>query len=348
MHQPSPLWPPPSADFAEKSRTRLKTDKKGDVIRTPTPTTSKSRSRKQSQRSKRSSVSGTWAEETDGAATDQPSEPTATAEQVEENGDANGSAPEASDGQTTKPWKNPYIPIPYGDKMSLKDGPQSDTGLEPAQILQIEVKGKRVDIAEQIQLYATNEQVSDRPLGRTLWLTNLASLAHASALLARVGRKPRRSAQALHRASLSSRRRPLSQFLQIAGDKEVLRDEIIYVAHRAAHPDRYPLREGLLNANPDRAEKANAYPPTEVHLQVYGALLVLGRRLQTDFLTSDQTACATSYPSSVLRLPLGTATEPSRRFASTSRLSTPASLRRSRPTAWHSLTPPRRCKAPHP
>ena len=32
----------------------------------------------------------------------------------------------------------------------------------------------------------------------------------------------------------------------IAGDYEVLRDEITYLAHRAADPARFPLREGLL------------------------------------------------------------------------------------------------------
>lgn len=73
-----------------------------------------------------------------------------------------------------------------------------------------------------------------------------------------------------------------------AGDKEVLRDEIVFVrarppsrsssrssessrapvrlqlAHRAAHPDRYPVREGILKQNAARTEKAKSYPPTKV------------------------------------------------------------------------------------
>lgn len=73
----------------------------------------------------------------------------------------------------------------------------------------------------------------------------------------------------------------------LAGDGEVLRDEIIYVrlwparagsraddclpqmAHRAAHPEQYPLRKPLLDFNPERTRKAETYPPTQVHLQVY-------------------------------------------------------------------------------
>lgn len=146
MHQPSALWPPPSAEFAEKSRTRLKTGKDGKIMRTPTPTT---RSRKTSKQSKGSTENG-------GPATEQPSHPSVAgedAQKVEANGDAkhNGDA---------KPWVNPYIPKPGGKGMSIKDGPESETGLEPAKILQLEVDGKQVEIAEQIQLCATNDQLT--------------------------------------------------------------------------------------------------------------------------------------------------------------------------------------------
>ncbi|MCO5549650.1 hypothetical protein L7F22_003123 [Adiantum nelumboides] len=57
----------------------------------------------------------------------------------------------------------------------------------------------------------------------------------------------------------------------LAGDSEVLRDEIIYLAHRAAHPDAYPLRKDLLNANKRAQESAERFNhrPTKVHLQVY-------------------------------------------------------------------------------
>lgn len=42
----------------------------------------------------------------------------------------------------------------------------------------------------------------------------------------------------------------------IAGDEEVLRDEVIYLAHRAAYPEDYPTREGILRDA--RRQKENA------------------------------------------------------------------------------------------
>lgn len=95
--------------------------------------------------------------------------------------------------------------------------------------------GEKVVIDQQIQLYATNDQLT-HPYCSPLFSPSLGGLP------------------------------PL---LILAGENEVLRDEIIYVAHRAAHPERYPLREDLLNANLERKAKATEYPSTKVHLQVY-------------------------------------------------------------------------------
>ncbi|KAK0540437.1 hypothetical protein OC842_000466 [Tilletia horrida] len=55
----------------------------------------------------------------------------------------------------------------------------------------------------------------------------------------------------------------------LAGDAEVLRDEIIYLAHRAAHPKKYPLGEHLMT--PRAREAAEKYDdiPTKVHFQLY-------------------------------------------------------------------------------
>lgn len=36
------------------------------------------------------------------------------------------------------------------------------------------------------------------------------------------------------------------------------------MAHRAAHPDRYPVRKALLETNPERTRKHAQYPPTQV------------------------------------------------------------------------------------
>lgn len=57
----------------------------------------------------------------------------------------------------------------------------------------------------------------------------------------------------------------------LAGDGEVLRDEIIYLAHRAAHPEKYPLNDELLHANVKAQQCARKFnqKPTKVHLQVY-------------------------------------------------------------------------------
>ncbi|CAD6901007.1 unnamed protein product [Tilletia controversa] len=55
----------------------------------------------------------------------------------------------------------------------------------------------------------------------------------------------------------------------LAGDAEVLRDEIVYLAHRAAHPKEYPLGEHLMT--PRAREAAAKYDgiPTKVHFQLY-------------------------------------------------------------------------------
>ncbi|KAJ7178959.1 Alpha/Beta hydrolase protein [Mycena filopes] len=56
----------------------------------------------------------------------------------------------------------------------------------------------------------------------------------------------------------------------LAGNDEVLRDEIVYIAHRAAYPDRYPTRKGALRDARRQQENVERYTqPTKVHLQVF-------------------------------------------------------------------------------
>ncbi|GAA5842996.1 hypothetical protein JCM3766R1_001656 [Sporobolomyces carnicolor] len=102
-------------------------------------------------------------------------------------------------------------------------------------VIKVKIDGEEVELADQIQLYATNDQL----------IHPFVSPAFAPSL----GGLP-----------------PL---YVMCGDKEVLRDEAIFMAHRAAHPDRYPVRKGILEANPLRTEKGQTYPPTKVHLQIY-------------------------------------------------------------------------------
>ncbi|GAA5949067.1 hypothetical protein JCM21900_004847 [Sporobolomyces salmonicolor] len=106
---------------------------------------------------------------------------------------------------------------------------------EIGRVIKVKVDGEMVELADQIQLYATNDQL----------IYPFVSPAFAPSL----GGLP-----------------PL---YVMAGDKEVLRDEIIFMAHRAANPEKYSVRKGILEANPERAEKGKTYPPTKVHLQVY-------------------------------------------------------------------------------
>ncbi|KAJ2931623.1 hypothetical protein H1R20_g5347, partial [Candolleomyces eurysporus] len=59
----------------------------------------------------------------------------------------------------------------------------------------------------------------------------------------------------------------------IAGDSEMLRDEIIYFAHRAAHPSDYPVREAVLKDARRQRENAEKFTtPTKVHLQVFDGM----------------------------------------------------------------------------
>ena len=49
----------------------------------------------------------------------------------------------------------------------------------------------------------------------------------------------------------------------------MLRDEQIYLAHKAANPAKYPPSEASLDANPETREIVKKYKPTEVQLQVW-------------------------------------------------------------------------------
>lgn len=61
----------------------------------------------------------------------------------------------------------------------------------------------------------------------------------------------------------------LPPLLIISSDKEVLRDEIIYVAHKAANPERYPIQDEARTLYPSLVNIEGRYRPTKVHLQVY-------------------------------------------------------------------------------
>ncbi|PCH35593.1 alpha/beta-hydrolase [Wolfiporia cocos MD-104 SS10] len=61
----------------------------------------------------------------------------------------------------------------------------------------------------------------------------------------------------------------LPPLLVIASDKEVLRDEIIYFAHKAAHPDQHRVKDEAREMYPALRGIEERFGPTKVHLQVY-------------------------------------------------------------------------------
>lgn len=147
----------------------------------------------------------------------------------------------------TPPWATTRSDFPSQLRRSVEAGRESgpsDLGdkVEPDDVVQVISEGKTITLKDQVHLHATNKQLS-HPTVSPLLTPSLAGLP------------------------------PL--FI-VAGDDEVLRDEIVRFAHRAAHPDRYPLRSGLLgrHGNQRRLELARdkKWQPTTVHLQVYDGM----------------------------------------------------------------------------
>lgn len=104
--------------------------------------------------------------------------------------------------------------------------------------LSLEIDGKIVEIKDQIQMYATNALLS-HPLVSPVMTPSLGGLP------------------------------PL--LIQVGGG-EMLRDEQIYLAHKAADPTAYPPSEEQLAVQGARAADVKRWPPTEVQLQVWDDL----------------------------------------------------------------------------
>ena len=101
--------------------------------------------------------------------------------------------------------------------------------------LSILIDDKVVEIKDQIQMYATNQLIS-HPLVSPVLQPTLGGLP------------------------------PL---LIMTGGGEVLRDEQIYLAHKAADPMRYPPSEAYLKEHPEARDMINKYNGTDVQLQVW-------------------------------------------------------------------------------
>lgn len=108
----------------------------------------------------------------------------------------------------------------------------------PGHQLSIELDGKLVILKDQIQMYTTNQLLS-HPLVAPVLQPSLGGLP------------------------------PL---LVLTGGGEILRDEQIYLAHKAANPEKYPPGDAYLDEyDPDRSQ-LHKYKPTHVQLQVWDDL----------------------------------------------------------------------------
>lgn len=120
-------------------------------------------------------------------------------------------------------------------------GQQKDEeGAEKAEAgsVSINVDGKTIEIKDQIHMYTTNRLLS-HPLVSPALQPSLGGLP------------------------------PL---LVLTGGGEMLRDEQIYLAHKAAHPTAYPPGDVYLDEYDPNGETLSKYPPTCVQLQVWDNL----------------------------------------------------------------------------
>ncbi|GAB7356479.1 hypothetical protein MBLNU459_g7240t2 [Dothideomycetes sp. NU459] len=130
--------------------------------------------------------------------------------------------------------KNPHNPA----TPERPDRRKGDTIPGPGAELSIELDGVLVELHDQIQMYASNHL--------------LAHPLVSPALQPSLGGLP-----------------PL---LIQTGGGELLRDEQIYLAHKAANPAAYPPGDNILDEYDPHREILNKYPPTNVQLQVWDDL----------------------------------------------------------------------------
>ncbi|GAA5952959.1 hypothetical protein JCM21900_001530 [Sporobolomyces salmonicolor] len=130
-----------------------------------------------------------------------------------------------------------YIPsrgFIYRPDIAWPPPPSRKTGIE--QILVGEDGGEVVRIDEQVQMYCPNNML-DHPL-----------------------------VSPVNQGSLGG----LPPLYICCGGAELLRDEIIYIAHKAANPTKYPPSSHILSTYPSQDAHLRAeYPPTKVQLQVF-------------------------------------------------------------------------------
>lgn len=108
----------------------------------------------------------------------------------------------------------------------------------PGHHLSITIGGKMVRINDQLQIYTTNQMIS-HPLVSPVLQPSLGGLP------------------------------PL---LILTGGGELLRDEQIFLAHKAANPRKFPPSEAYLDEYPEARGTIGKWKPTDVQLQVWDDL----------------------------------------------------------------------------
>ncbi|KAM0707059.1 hypothetical protein Q7P35_006390 [Cladosporium inversicolor] len=125
------------------------------------------------------------------------------------------------------------------DDLSSMSFPDQDRKVpHPDRDLSIYVNGERITIKDQIQMYTTNYMLA-HPLVSPVQQPSLGGLP--------------------------------PMLIQVGG-AELLRDEQIYIAHKAANPAAYPPSQTIMEQYSLRSEDVNRYPPTDVQLQLWDDL----------------------------------------------------------------------------
>lgn len=138
----------------------------------------------------------------------------------------------------------------------VKQDPNYDAAIDfwepkPPKVFMDDPNAKPLELRSQIQLYATNECVL-RSECFEVWCSSYY-------------RMYRQLTHPLVSPILQGSLGNLCPLYILAGNGEVLRDEIIYMAHKAAHPKEYPAREGILRAGRRQRENAEKFQePTRV------------------------------------------------------------------------------------
>ncbi|GAB7363150.1 hypothetical protein MBLNU230_g3435t1 [Neophaeotheca triangularis] len=133
-----------------------------------------------------------------------------------------------------KKQENPNNPATSG----RRDTAAGSTIPGPGHDLSIMIDGDMIQIKDQIQLYTTNQLLA-HPLVSPVTQPSLGGLP--------------------------------PMLIQVGGS-ELLRDEQLYLAHKAANPKVYPSSDWILDEYDPHRHIANKYPPTDVQLQLWDDL----------------------------------------------------------------------------